>query len=80
MSCRSRGDWKKVWHRESHTRCREKLLRHLFWACDNDIYRMERRNDALDSSAEDARDPHAAMKRTCMREQLNGTPDGRDLI
>lgn len=41
---RSKGDWEKVWHQESHSRCREKLIRHLYWACEKDIYRLSRRN------------------------------------
>lgn len=42
---RTRADWEKVWHQESHSRCREKLIRHLYWACEKDIYRISRRND-----------------------------------
>lgn len=41
---RSKTDWEKVWHHESHSRCREKLIRHLYWACEKDIYRLSRRN------------------------------------
>lgn len=70
--CSSRTDWEKVWHQESHTRCREKLLRHLFWACDNDIYRMERRTgQPWDASGEDANDSHAVAKRTGMWNALD---------
>ncbi|XP_050101476.1 probable insulin-like peptide 7 [Anopheles aquasalis] len=46
FSERTRADWEKVWHQESHSRCREKLIRHLYWACEKDIYRISRRNDA----------------------------------
>ncbi|XP_053681704.1 probable insulin-like peptide 7 [Sabethes cyaneus] len=45
FSERTRADWEKVWHQESHSRCREKLIRHLYWACEKDIYRISRRND-----------------------------------
>ncbi|XP_073829638.1 insulin-like peptide 7 [Musca autumnalis] len=42
---RSQQDWENVWHSESHSRCRDKLLRHMYWACENDIYRLTRRSD-----------------------------------
>ncbi|XP_058462237.1 probable insulin-like peptide 7 [Malaya genurostris] len=45
FSERTQADWEKVWHQESHSRCREKLIRHLYWACEKDIYRISRRND-----------------------------------
>lgn len=45
FSERTRADWEKVWHQESHSRCRDKLIRHLYWACEKDIYRISRRND-----------------------------------
>jgi hypothetical protein len=35
-----------VWHQETHSRCREKLIRHLYWACEKDIYRLSRRSMA----------------------------------
>ncbi|GAB0099353.1 Probable insulin-like peptide 7 [Sergentomyia squamirostris] len=41
---RTQSDWERVWHQESHSRCRERLVRHLFWACEKDIYRLTRRN------------------------------------
>lgn len=41
---RTRSDWEKVWHQESHSRCRDKLVRHLYWACEKDIYRLARRS------------------------------------
>lgn len=41
---RSPSDWEKVWHHESHSRCREKLVKHLYWACEKDIYRLSRRS------------------------------------
>uniref|UniRef100_A0A1I8MZU7 Insulin-like domain-containing protein n=1 Tax=Musca domestica TaxID=7370 RepID=A0A1I8MZU7_MUSDO len=44
---RSPEDWENVWHSESHSRCRDKLLRHMFWACEKDIYRLTRRNQFL---------------------------------
>uniref|UniRef100_A0AAG5CPD1 Insulin-like domain-containing protein n=1 Tax=Anopheles atroparvus TaxID=41427 RepID=A0AAG5CPD1_ANOAO len=44
FSERTRADWEKVWHQESHSRCREKLIRHLYWACEKDIYRISRRS------------------------------------
>ncbi|XP_062533209.1 probable insulin-like peptide 7 [Armigeres subalbatus] len=47
FSERTRADWEKVWHQESHSRCRDKLIRHLYWACEKDIYRISRRNDGF---------------------------------
>lgn len=41
---RTKSDWEKVWHHETHSRCREKIVRHLIWACEKDIYRLSRRN------------------------------------
>ncbi|XP_049311021.1 probable insulin-like peptide 7 [Bactrocera dorsalis] len=41
---RSQSDWENVWHQETHSRCRDKLIRQLFWACEKDIYRLTRRN------------------------------------
>ncbi|KAJ9598034.1 hypothetical protein L9F63_026863, partial [Diploptera punctata] len=38
-------DWENAWHHERHTRCQEMLLRHLYWACEKDIYRLTRRNE-----------------------------------
>uniref|UniRef100_A0A182Q0P7 Insulin-like domain-containing protein n=1 Tax=Anopheles farauti TaxID=69004 RepID=A0A182Q0P7_9DIPT len=48
FSERTRADWEKVWHQESHSRCRDKLIRHLYWACEKDIYRISRRSDGGD--------------------------------
>nr|CAD7459904.1 unnamed protein product [Timema tahoe] len=42
---RSDAEWENVWHNERHTRCRANLLKHLYWACEKDIYRLSRRND-----------------------------------
>ncbi|KAJ6637150.1 putative insulin-like peptide 7 [Pseudolycoriella hygida] len=42
---RTRSEWEKAWHEESHSRCREKLVKHLYWACEKDIYRISRRSD-----------------------------------
>ncbi|XP_037938683.1 probable insulin-like peptide 7 [Teleopsis dalmanni] len=41
---RTQSDWQNVWHRETHSRCREKLVQQLYWACEKDIYRLTRRN------------------------------------
>ncbi|XP_023178681.1 probable insulin-like peptide 7 [Drosophila hydei] len=41
---RSQSDWENVWHQEAHSRCRDKLIRQLYWACEKDIYRLTRRN------------------------------------
>ncbi|XP_034123422.1 probable insulin-like peptide 7 isoform X1 [Drosophila guanche] len=41
---RSQSDWENVWHQETHSRCRDKLIRQLYWACEKDIYRLTRRN------------------------------------
>uniref|UniRef100_A0A1B0BQ98 Insulin-like domain-containing protein n=1 Tax=Glossina palpalis gambiensis TaxID=67801 RepID=A0A1B0BQ98_9MUSC len=40
----SQSDWENVWHHETHSRCRDKLVRQLYWACEKDIYRLTRRN------------------------------------
>uniref|UniRef100_A0A1A9ZC45 Insulin-like domain-containing protein n=1 Tax=Glossina pallidipes TaxID=7398 RepID=A0A1A9ZC45_GLOPL len=37
-------NWANVWHHETHSRCRDKLVRQLYWACEKDIYRLTRRN------------------------------------
>ncbi|RZC35022.1 insulin-like peptide 7 [Asbolus verrucosus] len=42
---RSQSDWEEAWHKEKYTRCRETLIRHLYWACEKDIYRLTRRSD-----------------------------------
>ncbi|XP_053949840.1 probable insulin-like peptide 7 [Anastrepha ludens] len=41
---RSQSDWENVWHQETHSRCRDKLIRQLYWACEKDIYQLTRRN------------------------------------
>jgi hypothetical protein len=51
-SRRSDEDWLHAWHHERHTRCQETLLRHLYWACEKDIYRLSRRNDFQDEDHE----------------------------
>ncbi|KAK9879182.1 hypothetical protein WA026_004030 [Henosepilachna vigintioctopunctata] len=40
---RSHSDWRDAWHKEKYVRCRETLIKHLYWACENDIYRITRR-------------------------------------
>ncbi|XP_044762237.1 probable insulin-like peptide 7 isoform X1 [Coccinella septempunctata] len=63
---RSHSDWREAWHREKYVRCRETLIKHLFWACENDIYRISRRrpekrfNNIFD---EDAKYPWIPEKR-----------------
>jgi hypothetical protein len=42
---RSQSDWEEAWHKEKYTRCRETLIKHLYWACEKDIYRLTRRSD-----------------------------------
>nr|BBI47311.1 insulin-like peptide 4 [Gnatocerus cornutus] len=42
---RSQSDWEEAWHKEKYTRCRETLIRHLYWACEKDIYRLTRRSE-----------------------------------
>ncbi|XP_018562495.1 probable insulin-like peptide 7 [Anoplophora glabripennis] len=42
---RTDSDWKNAWHKEKYSRCRETLIRHLYWACEKDIYRLTRRSD-----------------------------------
>ncbi|XP_026469769.1 probable insulin-like peptide 7 [Ctenocephalides felis] len=41
---RSDEDWGDAWHKETHSRCREHLMRHMYWACEKDIYRISRRS------------------------------------
>ncbi|CAH0558992.1 unnamed protein product [Brassicogethes aeneus] len=41
----SHSDWQNAWHKEKFSRCRETLIRHLYWACDKDIYRLTKRTD-----------------------------------
>lgn len=48
---RTRADWEKVWHQESHSRCHDSLIRHMYWACGKDIYRISRRNNGLAEAA-----------------------------
>ncbi|KAL3279470.1 hypothetical protein HHI36_016980 [Cryptolaemus montrouzieri] len=40
---KSHSDWREAWHKEKYVRCRETLIKHLYWACENDIYRITRR-------------------------------------
>uniref|UniRef100_A0A336LZN9 CSON009057 protein n=1 Tax=Culicoides sonorensis TaxID=179676 RepID=A0A336LZN9_CULSO len=47
FTARSPDDWATIWHKEFHSRCREKLIRHLYWACEKDIYRLTRRNGGM---------------------------------
>ncbi|XP_019870236.2 probable insulin-like peptide 7 [Aethina tumida] len=42
---RSKTDWQNAWHKEKHARCRERLIGHLYWACEKDIYKLTRRTD-----------------------------------
>lgn len=42
---RTYADWARIWHQETHSKCREKLVRHLDWACEKDIYKLTRRNN-----------------------------------
>lgn len=50
---RSHSDWKDAWHKEKYARCRETLIRHLYWACEKDIYRLTRRSPANDYNTYD---------------------------
>ncbi|CAL8120380.1 unnamed protein product [Orchesella dallaii] len=40
---RNENQWKSLWHQEKHVRCRDQLLTHMDWACQKDIYRLEKR-------------------------------------
>ncbi|CAH1155102.1 unnamed protein product [Phaedon cochleariae] len=42
---RTHSDWKNAWHQEKYSRCRDRLISHLYWACEKDIYRLSRRSD-----------------------------------
>ncbi|XP_044743141.1 probable insulin-like peptide 7 [Chrysoperla carnea] len=48
---RSESEWKNLWHDERHAKCRHELVRHMYWACEKDIYRLVRRNIADMSSS-----------------------------
>lgn len=41
---RTESDWQQHWHHESYSKCRNNLVRHLYWACEKDIYKMTRRS------------------------------------
>ncbi|ETN65064.1 hypothetical protein AND_003178 [Anopheles darlingi] len=71
FSERTRADWEKVWHQESHSRCREKLIRHLYWACEKDIYRISRRTDVPMASVATGKrsDPFASFRRENRQEE-----------
>ncbi|KAM7347479.1 insulin-like peptide 7 [Cochliomyia hominivorax] len=59
---RSNSDWQDVWHNEAHSRCRDKLVRHLYWACEKDIYRLTRRNrKRTDESINKRSKPHSFL-------------------
>ncbi|CAG9864112.1 unnamed protein product [Phyllotreta striolata] len=45
FKARTNSDWKNAWHQEKFSRCRDTLVKHLYWACEKDIYRLTRRND-----------------------------------
>lgn len=40
---RSADDWRQLWHRERHRRCRHDLLAHMELVCQKDIYKLNRR-------------------------------------
>ncbi|XP_057661223.1 probable insulin-like peptide 7 [Diorhabda carinulata] len=42
---RTHSDWTNAWHQEKFSRCRDTLVKHLYWACEKDIYRITRRRD-----------------------------------
>ncbi|XP_049820865.1 probable insulin-like peptide 7 [Aethina tumida] len=48
---RSKSEWQTAWHKEKYSRCRDTLVRHLYWACEKDIYRLTRRTDPFYGSA-----------------------------
>ncbi|XP_023016976.1 insulin-like peptide 7 [Leptinotarsa decemlineata] len=50
---RTHSDWRNAWHQEKHSRCRGDLVKHLFWACEKDIYRLTRRSDPRYKSYDD---------------------------
>lgn len=50
ITSRSRSDWEDAWHQEKYTRCRDTLIRHLYWACEKDIYRITRRSGQEDAN------------------------------
>ncbi|CAG7830054.1 unnamed protein product [Allacma fusca] len=42
---RNEDEWKTAWHSEKHIRCRDQLLTHMDWACQKDIYRLDKRGE-----------------------------------
>lgn len=64
----SQSDWENVWHQETHSRCRDKLVRQLYWACEKDIYRLTRRNKKRTGNDE------AWIKKTTTERKLNRNP------
>ncbi|XP_021954161.1 probable insulin-like peptide 7 [Folsomia candida] len=43
---RNEDEWKTAWHSEKHSRCRDQLLIHMDWACQKDIYRLDKKFEA----------------------------------
>lgn len=67
--CRTDEDWLNAWHQERHARCQETLLRHLYWACEKDIYRLSRRNAYEDQQQEFLLGKSDPRKYLCQRLQ-----------
>lgn len=45
---RNEDEWKSAWHSEKHVRCRDQLRGHIYWACEKDIYRLDKKPKASD--------------------------------
>ncbi|XP_049287321.1 probable insulin-like peptide 7 [Anopheles funestus] len=73
FSERTRADWEKVWHQESHSRCREKLIRHLYWACEKDIYRISRRSGNGDDGLSGTMEKRSTASRTFVEDDMQQT-------
>lgn len=54
---RNENEWQSLWHSEKHVRCRDQLLTHMDWACQKDIYRLEKRFKRISPSVEVETDP-----------------------
>ena len=59
---RTYADWARIWHQETHSRCREKIQRHLEVACEKDIYKLTRRNNMDSGGGDSGGDPNALFK------------------
>jgi hypothetical protein len=57
---RNEDEWKSAWHLEKHVRCRDQLLGHMDWACQKDIYRLDKKPMAVDPPVPNQQGPLAS--------------------